>query len=341
MSPVVSIIIPMRNEELCIGACLDSIAESTYPLSDCEILVVDNGSTDRSCTIVTRKLKKFPSAQLFHNPKNGVPAGLNLAIIESKGRFIMRMDAHCEYQRDYIDICIAELERTGAANVGGLLLTLPGRSTWVSRCIALISQHPVGIGNAAFRLGTGNRFVDTVPFGAFRREIFDVVGLYREDLPRNQDFELNARIRSVGYRIYLSSKLKTKYYNSEKLTKFLEQAIFNGQGAARSWMVNPRSFCWRHITPLLFVVTWLILLTLSLCCHLASFVFVVYNLSYIVALIYATIEIALHNNWRHIFLVPLIITLYHICYGISTGVGGVESIFAWRAVQVSKNRTNR
>ena len=341
MSPLISIIIPMRNEELCIGACLDSIAESTYPLSDCEILVVDNGSTDRSCTIVTRKLKKFPSAQLFHNPKNGVPAGLNLAIIESKGRFIMRMDAHCEYQRDYIDICIAELERTGAANVGGLLLTLPGRSTWVSRCIALISQHQVAIGNSAFRLGTGNRFVDTVPFGAFRREIFEVVGLYREDLRRNQDFELNARIRSAGYRIYLSSKVKTKYYNSEKLTKFLEQAILNGEGAARSWMFNPQSFCWRHSAPLLCLVTWLILLILSLCCHPVRLVFDVYNLLYIVALIFASIQIAVCNNWRHIFLVPFIITLYHICYGISTGVGGVESIFAWRAVQVSKNRTNR
>src|SRR5271157_3453424 len=211
MSPLVSMIIPMRNEELRIGRCLNSIRGSTYPLANCEVLVVDGASTDLSCEIALRALKQFPLAQLLHNPEISVPKGLNLAIRRSRGQFILRMDAHCEYQRDYIQICLDELERTRAANVGGVLVTLPGRSTWVSRCIALASQHPVAIGNSAFRLGIGSQFVDTVPFGAFRNEVLGAVGAYREDLSRNQDYELNSRIRSGGYKIYLSSKLRIKY----------------------------------------------------------------------------------------------------------------------------------
>lgn len=320
MSPNVSIIIPMRNEEQRIGGCLDSVLESTYPMSNCEVLVVDGASTDSSCSIAANKLLKFPSARLLHNSKRIVPAGLNLAIKLAKGRYIIRMDAHCEYQRDYIETCLVELERTGAANVGGLLLTLPGKNTAVSRCIALVSQHPVGVGASAFRMGVGNRFVDTVPFGAFRKEVFDSVGLYREDLSRNQDFELNTRLRSAGYQIYLSSKLCTKYYNSKDLAHFLRQAIANGQGAARCWVANPKSFCFRHAAPLLFVLSWLIVLVLTLFWHNALVVILVYGVLYSFALICAGVQIAINGNWLNLIRAPVIIALYHVCYGVSTGI---------------------
>lgn len=321
MSLDVSIIIPMQNEEQYIGACLDSILESTYPLSNCEVLVVDGCSTDSSCSIAADKLLKFPSARLLHNFKKIVPTGLNLAIKLAKGRYIIRMDAHCEYQRDYIETCLEELTRTGAANVGGLLLTLPGKNSSVSRCIALVSQHPVGVGGSAFRVGAGNRYVDTVPFGAFRSEVFNVIGLYREDLSRNQDFELNARLRSAGYQIFLSSKLRTKYYNSEDLTHFLRQAIVNGQGAARCWLANPKSFCFRHAAPLLFVLSWLIVLGLTLFWHNALVVILVYGALYSSALICAGVQIAINSNWLNLIRAPSIIALYHVCYGVSTGIG--------------------
>ena len=118
MSPHVSIIIPMKNEELRIGRCLDSIAEGSYPMADCEVLIVNGGSTDRSCSIAESKLIQFPFARLIHNPKKTLPAGLNMAVRLARGSYIIRMDAHCEYQGDYIETCLAELVRTGAANVG-------------------------------------------------------------------------------------------------------------------------------------------------------------------------------------------------------------------------------
>ena len=332
MSPHVSIIIPMKNEEQRIGRCLDSIAEGSHPMADCEVLIVDGGSTDRSCSIAASKLVQFRSARLIHNPNEELPAGLNIAIKLARGSYIIRMDAHCEYQRDYIETCLAELARTGAANVGGLLITLPGKNTRIARCIAKISQHPVCVGNSAFRLGVGNQFVDTVPFGAFRREVLDVVGLYREDLPRNQDYELNARIRTAGYRIYLSSKLRTKYYNSENLKKFIAQAKANGQGAARCWSVNPQSFNWRHVAPLLFVVTWLTLLMLSIFYHYASVVCFVCTSLYVAALMYAAMQITLSTDLFAILLVPVIIAIYHINYGVWTFVGSLQVLTTTLAV---------
>jgi glycosyltransferase involved in cell wall biosynthesis len=322
----------MKNEELRIGRCLDSLAENSHPMADCEVLVIDGGSSDRSCSIAASKLSQFPSARLIYDLKQELPAGLNIAIRLSRGSYIIRMDAHCEYQRDYIETCLAELARTGAANVGGLLITLPGANTRISRCIAQISQHPVCVGNSAFRVGMGDQFVDTVPFGAFRREVFDVVGLYREDLPRNQDYELNARIRTAGYRIYLSSRLQTKYYNSENLTRFIAQAKANGQGAARCWSVNPRSFSWRHIAPMLFVVAWLLLLMLSIRYHYASIVCIVCSLFYVVALMYAAVQVALSSDLSLIVLVPVIIALYHISYGVWTFVGSIKIVTTTLAV---------
>jgi len=336
MLPHVSIIIPIKNEELRIGRCLDSIAKGSHPLEDCEVFVVDGGSTDRSCSIAAGKLLQFPSARLIYDLKQQLPAGLNKAIRLSRGSYIIRMDAHCEYQRDYIETCLAELARTGAANVGGLLITLAGKNTRIARCIAQISQHPVCVGNSAFRLGVGNQFVDTVPFGAFRREVFDVVGLYREDLPRNQDYELNARIRTAGYQIYLSSKLQTKYYNSETLTKFIAQAKANGQGVARCWSVNPRSLSWRHAAPLLFIVIGVTLLILSICFYYASIVCIVCASFYIIALMYAALEIGLSSGLSLIMLVPIIIAIYHISYGFWTFAGVLQAVTTMSAACFGK-----
>ncbi len=321
MAAKVSIVIPMRNEERRIGACLDSILGGDFPMEDCEILVVDGASTDGCCQVVRERMARCPGIRLLHNPHQHVPAGLNIAIRQTQGQFILRMDAHCQYPPDYVRNCVSELERTGAANVGGSLETLPGSNTWVGRSIALLTQHPIGVGNSAFRLGKGDIFVDTVPFGAFRREVFDQVGLFREDLVRNQDFEFNARLRSAGLRIFLSAKISNRYYNSPSFASFMRQAIANGIWGARCWMRYPASFCWRHAAPFIFVMTEIALLMLGIVCHALGILAGVTGLVYTCALLYAGAEIAVKNNWRYLFLVPGLIAGYHFCYGAATAWG--------------------
>lgn len=229
---MVSIIIPMRNEEKYIGKCLESILANSYPSEQYEILIADGESTDSSRQIVSEISCRHANIRVLSNAAKIVPTGLNQAIRQANGKYILRMDAHTDYPPDYIQNCIAELDRTGAANVGGRCITLPGAETLTGKSIALLTQTRAGVGNAAYRLGLGDVYVDTVPFGAFRREILAEVGLYQEDLARNQDYELNARIRSHGYKIFLSSKICSFYHNVPTFAAFMRQAYLNGSWSA-------------------------------------------------------------------------------------------------------------
>src|SRR5690348_881901 len=144
--PTVSIILPMRNEEKYIGKCLKSILENDFPQNEIEILVVDGRSQDGSREVVAAIAAQHPQVRIIDNPKGIVPPGLNAAIRVAKGRYIIRMDAHSEYPTHYISACVQELEKGKADVVGGRLITKPGAETLSARAIALLSQHPFGVG---------------------------------------------------------------------------------------------------------------------------------------------------------------------------------------------------
>lgn len=220
MSALVSIVIPCRNERRFIGPCLDSILANDYPKDSLEILVADGLSEDGTRAIVEGYAVRHSSVRLVDNPGRIVPTGLNLAIAAAKGLVIMRMDAHALYPSDYISTLTAWLEKSGADNVGCALVTLPGAGTAVARAIAIGLSHPFGIGNALFRLGTNEpREVDTVPFGCYRRDVFERVGLFDEELVRNQDDEFNFRLIRRGGRILLVPGLVIRYFARDTLSK--------------------------------------------------------------------------------------------------------------------------
>lgn len=316
-----SIIIPMVNEEKYIGKCLDTIFANDFPEDAYEVIVVDGESTDRSREIVQDRAKAHPSITLLSNPRRVVPPGLNLALRAARGKYIVRMDAHSEYPRDYIRCCVEELDRTGAANVGGRWITRPGAATPIAEAIANMTQVPAGIGNSAFRLGKTDRYVDTVPFGAFRREVFERVGLFREDMVRHQDFELNARIRASGGGVYLSPRIANVYYNAPTLRRFMRQAYLNGVWIARGWVRYPVSFSWRHAAPVLFVLALLVPLLLGIAVPAAMWVSAAVLAIYAIAAILTGIQVALRTNWRQLFLVPVVMFSYHFVYGITTLIG--------------------
>jgi GT2 family glycosyltransferase len=154
------------------------------------------------------------------NPKKITPAALNLGITHAKGAVIVRMDAHVEYPADYISSLVRLLQESGADNVGGVCRTLPANGTALARAIAFGMSHPLGVGNSYFRIGSAEpRWVDTVPFGCYRREVFERIGLFDEQLVRNQDDELNFRLIKQGGRIRLSPKIVCRYYARESLGK--------------------------------------------------------------------------------------------------------------------------
>jgi glycosyltransferase involved in cell wall biosynthesis len=318
---LVSIIIPMRNEEKYIGRCLDSLLANGFPEEQYEILVADGQSEDASRNAVLAKAATHAGIRLLDNPGRFVPSGMNLGIRQARGRYIIRVDAHSEYPPDYIENCVAELERTGAGNVGGRCITRPGSDTPMAKAIALFTQARTGVGNAAYRLGEGDRYVDTVPFGAFPREVFERVGLYREDLVRNQDFELNARIRRAGYGIYLSSKIACVYYNSGTFRKFMRQAWMNGIWAPRMWLRYPGSFCWRHAAPLGFTGGLLASLLIGLFWRPVLWAGLTGLALYLAVTLATAVSIGARQGWKNAPYVAVVMPCYHFLYGLGTLLG--------------------
>ena len=213
MNPYISILLPMRNEEDYLARCLDSILANDYPGDRMEILVLDGMSTDRSRAIAEAYARCTPHIRVLDNPKRIVPTALNMGIAHAKGDVIMVMNAHTLYPHNYISGLAAWLERGHADNVGGIWITRPANDTPVAQAIAIALSHSFGVGNAHFRIGTSKpRWVDTVPFGCYRREVFDRIGFFDEELIRNQDEEFNFRLALRGGRILLVPQIASFYY---------------------------------------------------------------------------------------------------------------------------------
>ncbi|MEI8372063.1 MAG: glycosyltransferase family 2 protein [Planctomycetota bacterium] len=227
--PIVSVIVPCRNEEKWIGPCLDSILATDYPRELLDILVVDGMSNDGTRAVLEKYLVKYPFIRMLDNPQQTTPRAMNLGIAAARGSVIVRKDAHVEYPTDYISSLVNLLEQSGADNVGGVCQTLPANDSAVAKAIAIGMSHPLGVGNSHFRIGSSeDRWVDTVPFGCYRREVFDRIGMFDEELVRNQDDELNLRLIKHGGRILLSSRIVCKYYTRDSLRKLWQMCYQYG-----------------------------------------------------------------------------------------------------------------
>jgi glycosyltransferase involved in cell wall biosynthesis len=252
----VSVIIPCRNEESYIEAVLKNVIAQDYPHDKLEVFVVDGASTDESKDIASAIAVKYPFIQVLDNPEKIVPYALNLGIRQSRGEVIVRMDAHSEYPADYISSLIKNLFELNADNVGGVWITQSADFSLMARAIAAATSHPFGIGNALYRLGaTAPREVDTVPFGCYRREVFDKIGFFDEQLIRNQDDEFNGRLIKNGGKIFLIPSVKIKYYARSTWSKlsrmFYQYGLF--KPLVNSKLGHPATF--RQLVPPLFVLT--------------------------------------------------------------------------------------
>lgn len=255
VKPFVSVIIPVRNEAKRIGACLHSLLRSSYPRDRWEIIVADGMSDDDTQQQVLCIAQEAPVAiYLLENVRRVTPIALNLAIALARGDIIIRADAHAEFGNDYVTRCVQVMLETGVDNVGGPVITRPGAATPMGRAIAVAMSHPFGVGNSAFRTLRDARDVDTVPFGCFDARIFQFIGLFDERLWRNQDYDLNQRIRRFRGRIYMDPRLESVYYSRPTLRGLLRQAWENGYWNAMTHHLHPASFCLRHEIPMVFTL---------------------------------------------------------------------------------------
>jgi succinoglycan biosynthesis protein ExoA len=251
----VSIIVPCYNEESTIAQLLDAIFHQTFPAQDIEVIVADGQSTDATRERIHDFSQLHPdlSIRVINNPRRYIPSALNRAIEASTGEYIVRMDAHSIPERDYVSTCIADLDAGKGENVGGVWKIVPPRDHWISKSIALAASHPLGVGDARYRYSSKPGWVDTVPFGAFRRELFDRIGNYDEDLLTNEDYEFNARIRRNGGRIWFNPQIRCTYYARENLNALARQYWRYGFWKWRMLKKDPTTLRWRQALPPLFV----------------------------------------------------------------------------------------
>lgn len=215
---LVTIIIPCRNEVRHIASCLESLIGNSFTKDRMQILVVDGMSDDGTRDQIGVFLAKYPFVQLLDNIRQITPAALNVGIRKARGDIIIRVDAHARYPSNYVEKLLEWMDKTSADNVGGVVVTRPGRDGLIAEAIAISMSHPFGVGNSYFRIGTKEpRWVDTVPFGCYKRAVFDKIGMFDEELVRNQDDEFNSRLIKAGGKILLIPDVKIEYMGRESL----------------------------------------------------------------------------------------------------------------------------
>jgi len=216
----VSVICPLFNEEKFIEKCIKSILEQDYPQDKLEVLFVDGRSTDHTADIVKRYSKQHPFIKLLDNPERVVPYALNKGLAESKGEVVMRIDGHCTYPTNYISELVKYLYELNADNVGGVWNTQPAKETAICYSIALASSHPFGVGGSMHKIGASKIIeTDTVPFGCYKREVFERTGLFDTELVRNQDDEFNGRLQNLGGKIFLIPQVIINYTARDSIRK--------------------------------------------------------------------------------------------------------------------------
>jgi GT2 family glycosyltransferase len=257
--PFVSVILPCRNEAKWIEKCLQSVAASDYPKERLEVLVVDGMSDDGTRAAIESFAASHPFIRLLDNPKRIAPAALNIGIAAARGEIVMRMDAHTEFRPDYIPGLVRWLEKSKADNVGGWLITRPSGDSAKAKALALGETHRFGVGNASYRLGVSEpRQVDTVPFGCYRREVFDRIGVFDEELVRCQDLEFNLRLRKAGGSILLVPDVVSCYHSRDSLRKLWRTHFQNGYFNVLLLRKTRGRLTFRHTIPPLFVCVVLV-----------------------------------------------------------------------------------
>lgn len=322
--PAVSIIVPCRNEAGAIGPFLrDLLAQEPLPAGQAvEILIADGRSDDGTRAIIEGVAAGDPRVVLIDNPGRIVSTGLNAAIRAARGEIIIRMDVHTEYERDYARQCVATLERTGAENVGGPARTrAEGR---LQRAVAAAYHSPFSVGGARFHDPDYEGELDTVTYGCWRKATLLRLGLFDEELVRNQDDELNLRLRLSGGRIWQSARIRSWYRPRSSLTALFKQYAQYGYWKVRVIQKHGRPASPRHLVPVLFVLGvafgWL-----------AGFLHPWLWLAYAGALgFYLVLNVAFsaaaaaRSGWDLFPLLPAVFLTYHLSYGAGFALGIVD-----------------
>ncbi len=323
--PSVSIVMPVRNEADFIERSLGSAIIQDYPHERLEIVISDGMSTDGTLDLINKiaDATDIP-IKVVQNPKQIAPTALNLAIAEARGEIIVRIDGHCEIDRDYVSNCVKHLTNGKAEGVGGPIETIGSGTQAEAISIAMSSKF--GVGGSAFRtVDDREMFTDSVAFPGYTREIIERAGPFNEELVRNQDDEYNYRIRKLGGKILLSPDIRSKYYSRSTFGSLWRQYYQYGYWKVRVLQLHPAQMSIRQFVPFAFVMSIIILGISSIFFYPAGWLLAALTFVYLVANLVASFLAA----GRHFWLVPFIFVSFCILH-VSYGLGSMAGLVAFR-----------
>lgn len=326
---MLSVICPIYNEEKYIAKCIESMLEQDYPKDDLEIILVDGMSKDRTREIVAEYAKKYPFIRLINNPHRIAPWAMNIGIKEAKGSVIMRLDAHATYEKNYFSALVSGLNKYKADNIGSVCKTDVLNKTSKTLAIREVLSNKFGVGNSTFRTGIdGVQEVETVPFGCWKREVFDKYGYYDVRLVRNQDIELNKRIIRGGGKIVIIPDTFCTYLARETFTALAKNNFGNGKWNILTVFLTKemRSLSIRHFVPLAFVLSLILPSLIGLIWLPAFYISGMTLLAYLLVLGTVSAKLAFSKSLNFYYLLTSFLTL-HLSYGWGSLTGLVKLPF--------------
>ncbi len=336
--PSVSIVIPARNEEKYIEKCILSLLNNTYPSELTTIYVCDGLSDDNTREIIAEISNAHPNVVLLDNKKQTTPFALNIGLRKSDSAIKIILGAHSEMDENFISENVKAFSNDDAIGcTGGVLENV--YETKTSEIIGLAMSSSFGVGNAHFRTGAKDGFVDTVAFGAYKKEVFEQSGYFDESLTRNQDDEFNFRILKNGFKIYLSKAIKCKYYVRGSYKKLFRQYYQYGYWKVFVNKKHKTVTSIRQLIPLFFVL----FLTLGpLCVFIHWYLLIAYSsvLSfYLILAGFSAAKTASNTS----YILPLIYSfvLLHLSYGFGYLVGLVDFLLLNKNPNKNKTRMSR
>jgi succinoglycan biosynthesis protein ExoA len=329
--PSVSIIIPCYNEQDTIGNLLEAIYAQTFPRTDLDVVIADGMSKDRTRALIAAFSDTHPDLHITvtDNLIRSIPAALNCALKQAQGEIIVRLDGHSHPYPDYVERCVANLQAGLGENVGGIWEINPGAQTWMAQSIAAAAAHPLGVGDALYRRTGKAAYVDTVPFGAFKRELLALVGFFDETLLTNEDYEFNARIRKSGGKVWLDPCIRSVYFARPTLASLARQYSRYGFWKWRMLRRYPETLRWRQGLPPLFVLSLIVGAVLAILVPFFRIALAVEISIYLVILVAAGVQSALHQKKALLAVgLPLAIVTMHIAWGTGFLWSMIKGIFS-------------
>ena len=327
MQPFVSVLIPVRNEERYIERCLYSVARQEYPRERIEVIVIDGVSDDGTRAIVTRFAHESTlDLRLLENPKLRPAPAMNIGINASRGDIIVRVDGHAALAPDYVRRCVDALAAHDADCAGGVLQS--EGDTYMGRAIAIGMSSWFGVGGAAFRAGGKAGPVDTVAFGAYRRDVFDRIGVFVEDIDSGEDDEFNYRLREGGGVIVLVPDARATYTVRGGLRPLWRQYFAYGRAKPEVLRRHPAQGQLRQCVPAAFVVALGYGAMRGFAGNWGALKLLVGV--YTGAATLASLVLTVRRRWRHLPPLPAVFVCLHVSYGLGF-LAGIVGLAGRRA----------